>query len=242
MSDSLYISIVVTVSPSASEMRRFLLGLESQTYFDNFEVVLVDDLGVIKDKNDVFTLPNSLDVRVVETGGVGHLKATVLGFKESRGDVVVSIDPDMEKNIADIPRFLLEKDLGARLIYGVRIFRGDVSVLRFFCSRLYNMMLQIFFCSPVRDINVPMILVSRDLIGDILMYNGEFGYLKLFMPNKLGSKFSEVEIEVVCDKKERSAYSLFSLLALLFSQLKEIFIYRRCVRRNSSKGDRKGGG
>lgn len=225
------LSIVTTVSPSRGETENFLLALSQQSSLINFEVILVDDLGEGGQGCKDIGYPETLKVYSIETGGVGHLAATLLGFNIAHGNNIVSIDPDMVGNIADISRFLAESKNGSLLVYGVRVFRGDVSRLRFWFSRFYNRFLQFFLRSPVRDINVPMLLVSRDIVQKILSYDGAFGYLKLYMPDYLDDKFSEIEIEVVCDNKKRSAYSFFALALLFYTQIKQVIKYYRYSRR-----------
>lgn len=225
------LSIVTTVSPSWGETENFLLALSQQSSLINFEVILVDDLGKGGQGCKEICYPETLEVYSIETGGVGHLAATLLGINVAHGDNIISIDPDMVGNIPDISRFLAESRNGALLVYGVRVFRGDVSRFRFWFSRFYNRLLQFFLRSPVRDINVPMLLVDREIVQQILSYNGEFGCLKLYIPDYLDDKFSEIEIEVLCDNKKRSAYSFFALALLFYTQLKQVIKYYRYSRR-----------
>lgn len=226
------ISFVVTVSPSNFENSRFLRQLKEKFATHSPEIILVDDIGFFKSRNCFEAIPSGLNVRVLNTEGVGHLNASVIGFGQCQGDIIVTIDPDMYGNISDITKFIKMAEAGASLVYGVRVVRGDVPKVRHLLSKLYNRILQSFFLSVVRDINVPMILMKRELVKEVMAYKGEHGSLKLFMPFDLGCKFSEVEIQVVCEDKGPSAYSFPSLFVLFFLQLKEVFRYRAYVRSN----------
>ena len=231
MSHNIEISIVVTVSPSLDEMQQFINSLNCYYPTGNVEIVFVNDLGISESDLKVLSLPDSIGFSFLDTGGVGHLDATILGLGAARGRYIVSIDPDMFENIRDIPAFIDAAEKGAVLVYGIRVFRDDVPAYRFLLSRIYNKLLQVFFDSPVSDINVPMLLVKSELVPAIIDYKGTSGYLKLFMPDYVGDKFSEIEIRVSCRNKKKSAYSFFSLVLLCISQFRQVLKYFHYSRR-----------
>jgi len=107
----------------------------------DFEVVFVDDgstdgsltaLGRLHDETE-----NIVVVHLRRNFG----KATALqaGFLEARGDLVVTIDADLQDDPAEIPKLLAKLDEGFDLVSGWKTRRNDPVTRRLF-SRVFNWM------------------------------------------------------------------------------------------------------
>lgn len=213
-----HITVITTASPVQAEMRRFLLALVS--YHDrsssDLDLVVVDDLRLPMVDRVVAEFSGDINITVVRPERRGQLDASVQALACVSSDVVVTIDPDMYLNIIDIDSFLLKWRQGKKLVYGVRSVRTDVSQARFLMSKVFNFLVRLVFGVPVRDINTPMLLLSADIIPDILRYDGSRGLVKVYFPHVLADRFGEVEIQVVSDAKV-SAYSYANLFSVAFS-------------------------
>ena len=78
-------------------------------------------------------------VRLVELdGNQGQTAAFAAGFEAARGEIVVTLDADLQNDPADIPRLVRHMDeTGADVVNGVRIHRHD-SWVRLVSSRIAN--------------------------------------------------------------------------------------------------------
>ncbi len=112
-------------------------ALESRS--DEFEVVFVDD-GSTDGSMSVLTrlhdqLPNVVVVHLRRN--FGKAAALQAGFLEARGDVVVTIDADLQDDPAEIPKLLAKLDEGFDLVSGWKTRRNDPLLRRLF-SRVFN--------------------------------------------------------------------------------------------------------
>jgi glycosyltransferase involved in cell wall biosynthesis len=78
-------------------------------------------------------------VRIIELdGNQGQTAAFAAGFEAARGDVIVTLDADLQNDPADVPRLLAHMDAtGADVVNGVRANRRD-SWVRLVSSRIAN--------------------------------------------------------------------------------------------------------
>lgn len=214
------ITLITTASPDQVEMRRFLLALGSYQVSSTYDMdlLVVDDLRLPMVDRLAAEFSGSIRIAVVRPERRGQLDASVQALACVGGDVAVTIDPDMYLNIPDIDAFLRKWRQGKQLVYGVRSVRTDVSRARLLMSKAFNFMVRAVFGVPVRDINTPMLLLSADIIPDILKYDGRRGLVKVYFPHVLADRFDEVEIHVVSDRKV-SAYTYAGLLAVALSML-----------------------
>lgn len=181
------------------------------------ELIIVDDLRLLSQGLRFSEGLSSLDVKVIRPSARGQLGSGIQALGYASGASIITIDPDMHKNLDDIDLFLSRQASGSDLVYGVRVSRSDVSPARIWLSRIFNFFTRALFRVPVRDINTPMLLVSSNIVPDILRYNGGHGLAKVYFPYILGERFSEVEIDVVSVSK-KSAYSYPTLLLFMLSQ------------------------
>lgn len=222
------LSIITSSSPVPGELDVFVEAIDAyrRVHGYSIELLIADDLRIL----DAFPEGFPSDyIRILRSSERGQLNAGIAALAIAVGDVVITMDPDMHKNVADIDRFFAEYEAGILLVYGRRISRSDVSLLRRGLSLLYNVLLQFLFDLKVHDINTPMLMVSRSIIADILAYDGHAGLVKLYFPYRLGKYFSEVEISVSSPPKV-SSYSCMALGVLMVRQLAAIWRFQ-CFRR-----------
>lgn len=218
------ISVITTSSPLPGELDSFVAALAAyrQRSGREIELLVVDDLRLLE------SAPAFAGgaVKLLRPAERGQLDAGIAALAVAAGDVVITLDPDMQENVADIDRFMAEHEAGSLLVYGRRVSRSDVSSLRRGLSQLYNAVLQRLFDLPVHDINTPMLMVSRQIIADILAYDGHGGLVKLYFPYRLGRDFSELDI-TVSGAPKASSYSYAALVVFMVKQLAAVWNFQR---------------
>ena len=222
------ITIITTASPSWDETRRFVLAVATYQASRNctIELIVVDDLRVLSGVAQVGQLAPDVLVKLFVPEVRGQLDSGIHALAHANGELIVTIDPDMHENLADIDRFVERQASGCSLVYGVRIARGDVSRLRVLISRLYNWVVRKVFLLPVHDINTPMLLLSADIVPEILAYDGRHGLVKVYFPYVLGTRFAEVKIEV-SGMSKTSSYSYLRLAGFMLRQLAGLSVFLR---------------
>lgn len=143
---------------------------------------------------------------------VGHQHALLAGLTLAPGDVLISIDADLQDDIEVVPQMLDEYYGGHDIVYGVRDFRGtDTFFKRMTAAGFYRLMLRVGV--DIIDNHADYRLMSRRAV-DIL---GQFGEVNLFlrgMVRLIGLPSTRVAYERRRRIAGESKYSLFQMISL----------------------------
>ncbi|MBU6415117.1 glycosyltransferase [Patescibacteria group bacterium] len=117
-----------------------------------FELILVDDASTDKSADIIKRWANDFPhVRYIHhdksRGQTGAFKS---GFDAARGEIVITMDSDLEVLPEDIPLFLEKMKEGYQMVNGVRIDRKHEGLI-VWQSRAYNVLMKLFFLSPFKD-------------------------------------------------------------------------------------------
>ena len=146
---------------------------------DEFEVIFVDDgstdgsMAVLSRLHDEMA-----NVVVVHfRRNFGKAAALQAGFLEARGDVVVTIDADLQDDPAEIPKMLAKLDEGFDLVSGWKTRRNDPFFRRLF-SRWFNWATGVVSGVRLHDVNCGLKAYRSEVLDGIRLY----GELHRFIP------------------------------------------------------------
>jgi undecaprenyl-phosphate 4-deoxy-4-formamido-L-arabinose transferase len=182
-----------------------------------YEVIFVDDgsrdgsLAILKS----FVEAHPSSVRVLELSrNFGQHPAILAAFQRARGDVVVTLDADLQNPPEEIPKLLARIGEGYDVVGGIRRERRD-SWFRRAASRLVNRVTGLITGMHLSDYGCMLRAYARDVINEINACEEN----ATFIP-ALAQSFSRRPTEVEVAHAERSAgtskYSLYRLLRLNF--------------------------
>ncbi len=182
-----------------------------------YELILVDDGSRDRSLEILceFAERNPQEVRVVALSrNFGQHPAVLAGFTFTTGDVVVTLDADLQNPPEEIPKLLAYTDQGYDVVGGVRQQRHD-SFFRRSASKLVNRVTVAITGIRMSDYGCMLRAYSREVI-DLINRCEEYS---TFIP-ALAQTFSRRPIEVPVAHAERSAgrssYSLYRLIRLNF--------------------------
>jgi undecaprenyl-phosphate 4-deoxy-4-formamido-L-arabinose transferase len=190
------ISVVVTLfneAPSLDELyRRTVSSLDGTGR--PFEIIFVDDGSTDGTFAELERLHAGDErVRAVRfRRNFGQHPAMHAGFARARGDVVVTMDGDLQNAPEDIPKLLAAVDGGADVASGRRVARRDPWG-RTLPSRLINGMLRRFTGAAVSDFGCAFNAYRLDAITPML---GAIGKQKFTKALVLSGGSSVVEVDV----------------------------------------------
>jgi glycosyltransferase involved in cell wall biosynthesis len=151
-------------------------ALESQ---GPFEVVFVDD-GSTDGSMVVLERLHAETTNVVVVHlrrNFGKAAALQAGFLEARGDIVVTIDADLQDDPAEIPQLLAKLDEGFDLVSGWKTRRNDPLARRLF-SRMFNWATAVVSGVRLHDVNCGLKAYRAEVLQGTRIY----GELHRFMP------------------------------------------------------------
>ena len=154
-------------------------------------------------------------VRILElTANFGQHAAFSAGFDASRGDVIVTMDVDLQADPADIPQMIAPLRRGFDLVSGVRMHRQD-PLTRRLASGVVTRLVATMTGVRLRDVGCPFNAFTADVAKSL----SSFGELRRFLkPLAVRVARSVTEVEVSHRARAthhvRSSYSATRLLRL----------------------------
>jgi len=137
----------------------------------------------------------------------GQTSALKAGFDFAQGEVVISMDGDLQHDPEEIPRFLEKIEEGYDLVSGWRYARRDHWLMRQLPSRVANWMMAKLSGVDLHDFGTTFKAYRREIIQEIQLY----GELHRFIPalaSTAGARIAEVPIENLHRKSGKSNYGI----------------------------------
>ncbi len=137
----------------------------------------------------------------------GQTAALKAGFDYARGEIVVSMDGDLQSDPAEIPLFLEKMKEGYDIVSGWRTARSDNVLSRQIPSRVANWLMAKLSGVPIHDFGATYKAYRREVLQEVRLY----GELHRFIPalaSWSGARIAEVPIKHLPRKSGRSNYGL----------------------------------
>jgi glycosyltransferase involved in cell wall biosynthesis len=160
----------------------------------------------------------------------GQTMALAAGFDHASGDVIISMDGDLQHDPADIPTLLEAYEAtGCDIVSGWRQKRVDNFFLRRVPSRAANWMMAKLSGVNIHDFGTTFKVYRRETIKDVRLY----GDMHRFIPALAawnGAKVIEVPIRNIVRPGGKSHYGLSRTLKVLFDIMTIRFLMRYMTR------------
>jgi glycosyltransferase involved in cell wall biosynthesis len=191
-----------------------------------FEVIFVDD-GSTDGSSRVLAQLHDEATNVVVVHlrrNFGKAVALQAGFLEAQGDIVVTIDADLQDDPAEIPQLLAKLDEGFDLVSGWKTRRNDPWSRRML-SRLFNWTTAVVSGVRLHDVNCGLKAYRAEALRGIRLY----GELHRFIPVLAayrGFRVAELPVNHRPRQHGRSRYGLNRYLRGLFDLVTVTFMGR----------------
>ena len=162
----------------------------------DWEIILVDD-GSDDGTIDPLRQLASADprVRVVRLArNYGQTAALQAGFDHARGEVVVSMDGDLQNDPADIPELIRTLETGDYdLVAGYRVERRE-SFRRRVPSAAANFLVRLFTGVNVRDTGCTLRAYRRELLEDFVIYSDLHRFIPAVAVSLRSARITEIPV------------------------------------------------
>jgi len=183
----------------------------------SYELVLIDDGSRDRSASmlrEQYQRRPDVTRVILLAGNFGQHNAILAGFERSRGEVVITLDADLQNPPAEIPRLLEQFDAGHDYVGTIRIGRKDSS-WRVLPSRLLNALRERTTRIRITDQGCMLRAYSRAVVDAV----NDCPEMNTFIP-ALAYLFARSPVEIPVTHAEREAgeskYSVYSLLRLNF--------------------------
>ena len=181
-----------------------------------FELVCVDD-GSRDRTLEIATSLASRDsrVRVVKfRRNYGQTAAMAAGIEAARGDVIVTMDGDLQNDPRDIGAFLELIDQGYDIVVGWRHNRQDKMVSRKIPSKIANRLIAKVTGVPIRDNGCSLKAYRASLIKAIPLYSEMHRFIPA-VASIAGPRIAEIKVRHHARKFGKSKYGLSRIYKVL---------------------------
>lgn len=187
-----YLSVIVPLYNEEGNVRELHERIKkaAQAIGRPFEIIFIDD--------------GSKDGTVAETAGLSPLKLIVFrknfgqtaafdaGIKASCGEIIITLDGDLQNDPADMPLLLVKIEEGYDVVSGWRFNRQDSLMKRFF-SRGANLLRKILIKDGIHDSGCSLKAYRRECFRNVDL----FGEMHRFIPALLeleGFRVAEIKV------------------------------------------------
>ena len=189
------VSFVIPAMNEEDSLQELTSKIAEHVGTDNFEIILIDD-GSTDDTWAVIQALADLNPRHVRglrfRSNRGKAAGLQAGFDVAKGDLIFTMDADLQDDPKEIPRFIAKIHEGYDLVSGWKAVRHDPwhKVLP---SRVFNRMLSYFSRVKLHDHNCGFKCYRREVAKSIKL----FGELHRMVPSLAGMQgFKVTEIVV----------------------------------------------
>jgi glycosyltransferase involved in cell wall biosynthesis len=196
-----------------------------------YEIIFIDDASTDRS----FDLLSNLvetdhHLKVIRLRrNFGQTAALSAGFDEAQGDVIISLDGDLQHDPEDIPLLLEKIDDGYDIASGWRKNRVDNTVTRKMPSRIANWMMRKSSGVDLHDFGTTFKAYRAEILKDINLY----GELHRFIPalaSFYGARIAEVPIKNTGRPNGASHYGLSRTFRVFFDIITIKFLLRYLTR------------
>lgn len=213
------VSIVIPVYNEEESLPELLRRTEAacKQLKQDYEIVLVDDGSrdsSAQQLEDAAAREGSHIVAVILNRNYGQHAAIMAGFEQCRGDVVITLDADLQNPPEEIPRLVEQAELGYDVVATVRNNRQD-SALRRYPSKLINLAVQRSTGVAMSDYGCMLRAYRRTVVDAMLACRERSTFIPI-----LANSFARHTTEILVQHAERehgdSKYSPMRLINLMF--------------------------
>ncbi|OQA25172.1 MAG: Undecaprenyl-phosphate 4-deoxy-4-formamido-L-arabinose transferase [Verrucomicrobia bacterium ADurb.Bin345] len=220
--DSVSISVVVPVFNEEATLGELIRRLTAvmDGLSRSHEILLVDDGSSDATPSIIEEASNKTVSRIVGVflnRNYGQHAAVMAGFAQSRGEVVVTLDADLQNPPEEIPKLVAKLDEGFDVVGSVRVPRED-SAFRRLASYITNRAVQKATGVNMHDYGCMLRGYRRSIVKAMLQCHERSTFIPV-LANSFARRTTEVEVSHAPRPAGGSKYSLWKLINLQFDLL-----------------------
>jgi len=208
------------------ELVRVLEGIDKE-----FEIIFIDD-GSTDQSFKILSKLHKDDPRVIIISfrrNFGQTAALSAGFDHAKGDIVVTLDADLQNDPMDIPKMLDKLNEGYDIVNGWRINRKDPFLSRRLPSIIANKIISIITHVKLHDYGCTLKCFRKEITQNIKLY----GEMHRFIPaiaSGMGSSVAEVKVNHRPRRFGKSKYGISRTIRVILDLITVKFLLSYATR------------
>jgi glycosyltransferase involved in cell wall biosynthesis len=222
------LSIVIPLLNESESLRALYEQIKDvcQSLQVSFEIIFVDDgstdnsLAVLKEIHG----ENQLVKVISFNRNYGKSAALSEGFQLAEGDIVITMDADLQDDPKEIPNLLHKIESGDDLVSGWKKKRHD-PIQKTIPSKFFNFTTSLITGIKIHDFNCGIKAYKKEVIKDIPVYGELHRYLPV-LAHWQGFRIGEITVEHHPRKYGKTKFGLGRFFKGFFDLLTVLFITR----------------
>lgn len=189
----------------------------------NWDLIFVNDGSTDGSEKVIKNIAKSnSNARAINLGyNQGKSAALMAGFAAAQGEIVITMDGDLQDNPIEIPRLVKELNSGYDLVSGYKKERHD-PIHKTFPSRIFNALIRLVTGTKLHDINCGFKVYRRSVIEDLYLYGELYRFIPVIAAS-YGARISELAVDHRARKFGKSKFGVSRFMRGLFDLLTVIF-------------------
>jgi len=209
------ISIVIPVYNEEENIRELYAKLRDvlPSITENYEILFVDD-GSTDNSPNILKEINTEDKKVKAIKfrrNFGQSAALSAGFGNSKGDVIITMDGDLQNDPEDIPLLLKKINEGYDVVSGWRVDRKDPFFTKKLPSKFSNWLAIKLTGVKLHDFGCTLKAFRREVVDNINLYGEMHRYIPA-LASWMGISIAEVKVRHHPRQHGKSKYGIARLI------------------------------
>ncbi|WP_404385126.1 glycosyltransferase family 2 protein [Caenispirillum salinarum] len=159
----------------------------------------------------------------------GQTAAMMAGIDHSSGDVIISLDADLQNDPDDIPMLLDKMSEGYDVVSGWRKNRQDAAIRRNLVSRMANRIISTISGVHLHDYGCTLKAYHHDVVKGIRLYGEMHRFIPIYA-SWMGARVCEIPVRHHARKYGKSKYGLERIFKVILDLIVVKYLDRYSVK------------
>jgi glycosyltransferase involved in cell wall biosynthesis len=159
----------------------------------------------------------------------GQTTALQAGFDYAEGNVIISLDGDLQHDPAEIPQFIAKINEGYDLVSGWRVKRQDTWLTRRLPSRIANWIMSRLSGVDIHDFGTTFKAYRREILQHMRLYGDHHRFIPA-LASSYGAKIAEIPIKNIPRASGKSNYGLSRTIRVMIDLISIKFLLEYSTR------------
>ena len=225
------VSVIVPVFNEDKNLRLLFEKIYSTLYKQvwDFEVIFINDGSTDDSASVLDSLEKDYPVIVRSIHllrNYGQTAAMSAGIDESKYDIVVPMDADLQNDPTDIPALVEKLQEGYDIVSGWRKDRKDSPIKRTLLSNIANYLIRKISKVEIHDLGCSLKAYRKEFIADIHLYGEMHRFIPIYAKWNGATRITEMPVKHQPREHGVSKYGLNRILKVILDLTVVIFLHK----------------
>ena len=171
-------------------------SVEEEMESNTIEIILVDDGSTDKTKSIIKNLINNSSniILISLVRNYGQTAALTAGIDRADGEIIVTMDADLQNDPSDIPNLIEKLDEGYDVVNGWRKDRNDNYFSRILPSKFANWIISKISGVKLHDYGCTLKVYRKEILEDVRLYGEMHRFIPIYITWQ-GGRVVEVPVK-----------------------------------------------